>query len=114
MDAKSRQVMAFHMGYRSRKSATWLWAKIPLADREEATFYTDQYVVYAGVIPVARHHAMSKLACITNYIERFNNTLRQRVSRVVRPTVSFAKKLANHSGAIKYFICHSNLTRAAA
>ena len=27
---------------------------------------------------------------------------------------SFSKKLANHIGAIKYFICHYNLTRAAA
>jgi len=38
-------------------------------------------------------------------IERFNNTLRQRVSRLVRDTLSFSKKLANHIGAIKYFIC---------
>ena len=42
-------------------------------------------------MPASRHQAMSKLARKTNYIERFNNTLRQRVSRVVRPTVSFAK-----------------------
>jgi IS1 transposase len=48
------------------------------------------------------------------HIKRFNNTLRQRVSRLVRETVSFSKKLANHIGAIKYFICHYNLTRAAA
>jgi hypothetical protein len=45
---------------------------------------------------------------------RFNNTMRQRVSRLVRETLSFSKKLANHIGAIKYFICHDNLTRAAA
>jgi len=31
--------------------------------------------------------------------------LRQRVSRLVRATLSFSKKLANHIGAIKYFIC---------
>ena len=30
--------------------------------------------------------------------ERFNNTLRQRVSRLVRETLSFSKKLANHVG----------------
>src|SRR5262245_59806145 len=114
MDAKSRQVMAFYIGDRNRKSATWLWPEIPLADREEATFYTDQYVVYAGGIPAAEHQAMSKLASKTNYIEQFNRTRRQRVSGVLRPTVSFATKRANHSGAIKYFICHSNLTRAAA
>jgi dihydroflavonol-4-reductase len=45
---------------------------------------------------------------------RPNNTLRQRVSRLVRDTLAFSKKLANHIGAIKYFICHYNLTRAAA
>jgi hypothetical protein len=28
--------------------------------------------------------------------------------------LSFSKKLANHIGAIKYFICHYNLTKATA
>ena len=78
------------------------------------TFYTDQYVVCAGVIPTIQHQAINKLARRTNHVERFNNTLRQRVSRLVRETLSFSKKLANHIGAIKYFICHYNLTRAAA
>ena len=49
-----------------------------------------------------------------HHIERFNNTLRQRVSRLVRDTLAFSKKLANHIGAIKYFIRHYNLTRPAA
>jgi hypothetical protein len=40
--------------------------------------------------------------------------LRQRLSRLVRETLSFSKKLTHHIGAIKYFICHDNLTRAAA
>jgi hypothetical protein len=31
-----------------------------------------------------------------------------------RDTLAFSKKLANHIGAIKYFICHYNLTKAAA
>jgi hypothetical protein len=42
MDATSRQVMAFHVGDRSRKSAKRLWAKIPHTYRQHATFYTDQ------------------------------------------------------------------------
>jgi hypothetical protein len=42
-----------------------------------------------------------------------HNTLRQRVSRLVRDALSFSKKLAHHIGAIKLFICHYNLTRAA-
>jgi insertion element IS1 protein InsB len=114
MDARSRQVIAFHVGDRSRRSAKRLWAKIPVAYRQHATFYTDQYVVYEGVIPAAQHKAISKLARKTNHIERFNNTLRQRVSRLVREALSFSKKLAHHIGAIKLFICHYNLTRAAA
>jgi IS1 transposase len=55
-----------------------------------------------------------KLARKTNHLERFNNTLRQRVSRLVRTTLAFSKKLANHIRAIRYFICYYSLTRAAA
>ena len=114
MEATSRQVIAFHIGDRSRRSARRLWAKIPLAYRQHATCFTDQYVIYEGVMPAAQHRAISKLARKTHHIERFNNTLRQRVSRLVRDALSFSKKLANHIGAIRLFICHDNLTRVAA
>jgi len=67
----------------------------------DKTFYTDQYVVYEGVIPAAQHRAIHKLARKTNHLERFNNTLRQRVSRLARDALSFSKKLAHHIGAIK-------------
>jgi insertion element IS1 protein InsB len=70
-------------------------------------------VVYEGVIPAAQHRAISKLARKTTHIERFNNTLRQRVSRLVREALSFSKKLANHIGAITLFLCHYTLTRVA-
>jgi insertion element IS1 protein InsB len=40
----------------------------------------------------------------TSYIERLNNTLRQRISRLVRKSLSFSKKIENHIGAIWYFI----------
>jgi insertion element IS1 protein InsB len=114
MDARTRHVMALHVGDRSRKSAKRLWAKMPHTYPQHATFYTDQYVVYAGVLPAAEHREIGKLARTTNHLERFNNTLRRRVSRSVREALSFSKKLANHIAAITPFICHSNLTRAAA
>ena len=114
MDKQTRQIIAFHVGDRSHESAKQLWANLPAVYREQATFYTDQYVVYTGVIPAAQHKAITKQARKTNHIERFNNTMRQRVSRLVRDTLAFSKNLANHIGAIKYFICHYNLTRAAA
>jgi insertion element IS1 protein InsB len=114
MDTQTRHVMAFHVGDRSRKSAKQVWANIPAACREQATFYTAKYAAYRGIIPVAPHRALTKKARKTNHIERFNNTLRQRVSRLVRDRLAFSKKFANHSGAIKFFICEDNLTRAPA
>jgi insertion element IS1 protein InsB len=65
-------------------------------------------------MPTAQHQAISKLARQTNHIERFNHTLRQRVSRLVCEALSCSKKLGNHIGAITLFICHYNLTRAPA
>ena len=114
MDASTRQILAFHVGDRSRQSAQALWEKIPTLYQEQATFYTDLYEVYKGVIPLAQHRAISKLARKTNHVEHFNCTLRQRVSRLGRATLSFSKKLVNHIGAIKYFICDYNLTKCAA
>src|SRR5262245_54431799 len=111
MDATTRQIIAFHVGDRSRNSAMALWAAIPLVYREQATFPTDQYDAYTGVMPAERHKAITKKARKTNHLERFNNTLRQRLSRLVRATLSFSKKFGHHIGAIKFFICRYNLTK---
>jgi insertion element IS1 protein InsB len=113
LDAKSRQVMACQVGGRRRKSAKRWWAKMPEAYRQHAPCYTDPYVVDQGVIPAAPHRAINNLAGKTNHIERFNDMLRQRVSRLVRDALSFSKKLAHHIAAIKLFVCHYNLTKAA-
>ena len=112
MDVLRRQIVAFHVGDRSRISALALWKLIPYSYRKHATFYTDGWQAYEGVIPDKQHRVVKKQRRITNHIERFNCTLRQRVSRLVRKSLSFSKKLANQIGAIKYFICHYNLDKA--
>ena len=112
MDRGSRQIVAFHVGDRSRVSAKALWELIPERYRQHAMFYTDGWQAYAGVIEAKQHRVVKKQKRITNHIERFNCTLRQRVSRLVRKSLSFSKKLSNHIGAIKYFICHYNLEKA--
>ena len=109
MDARSRQIIAFHVGDRSGESARKLWESIPKNYRDKATFYTDDWQAYKGVIPKERHRVVKGKA---NHIERFNCTMRQRISRLVRKALSFSKKLENHIGAIQYFICHYNLRRA--
>jgi hypothetical protein len=57
-----------------------------------------------SIFPEDQHQAGGKETGQTNHIERFNGTLRQRISRLVRSTLSFSKKLDNHMGAIGYFI----------
>jgi insertion element IS1 protein InsB len=70
--------------------------------------YTDFWAAYAAVLASKRHRAVGQETGKTSYIERFNNTLRQRVSRLVRKTLSFSQSLENHIGAIWYFIHHYN------
>ena len=70
--------------------------------------YTDFWEAYKTVIPDSRHQPVDKSSGETNHIERLNNTLRQRISRLVRKSLSFSKELDNHIGAIWYFIHHYN------
>jgi hypothetical protein len=70
-----------------------------------APYQSSQRIDVQSVIPAERHNAITKQARKTNHIERFNNTLRQRLSRLVRDTLSFSKKVEHHIGAIKFFIC---------
>ena len=112
LDTHTRQIIAFYVGDRSKKSAQKLWEKIPEVYRRQAIFYTDQYEAYNNIVPAAQHRSVAKGSGKTNHVERFNCTLRQRVSRLVRKALSFSKKLENHIGAIKYFICHYNLSKA--
>ncbi len=60
------------------------------------------------VFPSKRHQSVGKGSGKTSYIERFNCTLRQRVSRLVRKTLSFSKKLENHIGAI-WYLCTTTM-----
>lgn len=108
LDANTREVVGCHIGARSRESARALWQSLPGVYRQCATVYTDFWEAYETVIPEKRHRAVGKESGLTNYIERFNNTLRQRVSRLVRKTLSFSKKLENHVGAIWNFIHEYN------
>jgi insertion element IS1 protein InsB len=104
----TREIVGVHIGDRSRAGAQALWDSLPPVYRQCAVCYSDFWEAYETVIPSKRHRAVGKDSGQTNRIERFNCTLRQRVSRLVRKTLSFSKKLENHIGAIWYFIHHYN------
>jgi insertion element IS1 protein InsB len=85
-----------------------LWQSLPPVYRQCAVCYTDFWTAYPQVLPKKRHRAVGKDTGKTNHIERFNNTLRQRISRLVRQTLSFSKKIQNHLGSLLLFINHYN------
>jgi IS1 family transposase len=91
-----------------RAGARKLWESLPAIYRQCATCYTDFWEAYQGVLPTKMHKAIGKDSGHTNHIERLNNTLRQRIGRLVRNTLSFSKKIENHVGAIWDFVHHHN------
>jgi len=110
LEKQSRKIIGLHIGDRSITGAIALYESIPKIYRDTAFFYTDYWKAYESALPKDRHKSVGKDSGLTNYIERFNNTLRQRSSRLVRSTLSFSKKLENHIGSIWYFIHHYNLS----
>lgn len=108
IDADSREMVGVFIGDRSGQSAKQLWQSLPGIYRQCAICYTDFWEASEQVLPSQRHRAVGLETGKTSYIERLNNTLRQRVGRLVRKTLSFSKKLSNHIGAIWYFVHHYN------
>jgi insertion element IS1 protein InsB len=108
---KTRQVVAYAVGDRSKKTCQRLWEAIPQAYRQDHCF-TDFLRVYASVIPEEQHTAVGKETGETAHVERWNNTLRQRLARFVRMTLSFSKSVAMHEACLLLFLYRYNLDRA--
>ena len=111
LDGDTKEIVGLFVGARDQTGAQGLWQSLPPVYRQCAVIYTDFWKAYPPVLPTTRHRAVGKESGKTNYIERFNCTLRQRVARLVRKTLSFSKKLENHIGAIWLFVHHYNCSR---
>ena len=55
-----------------------------------------------------RHASVGKVAGETSHMERWYNTLRQRLGRYVRRMLSFSKSEAMHHLVTKWFIVEHN------
>lgn len=111
LERRTRQIIALHIGDRSANAAQALWAKVPTVIKAQALVLTDCWEAYAVAIPANQHVACEKQSGQVSLIERFNCTLRHRVSRLVRKSLAFSKSDWFHTEAIKYFIAHYNLER---
>ena len=104
--------MAYAVGDRREKPCRRLWEAIPQAYRT-GHCSTDFWAAYQAVIPEKQHTAVGKETGATAPVERWNNTLRQRLARFVRKTLSFSKSLFLHDGCLNLFLHRYNLERAA-
>ena len=108
IDLDSREIVGVHVGSRDHRGAEALWNSLPPVYRQCAVAFSDFWSAYQKVFPQKRHKAVGKETGKTNHIERFNNTMRQRISRLVRKTLSFSKKIENHIGAVWNFVHYYN------
>jgi len=105
---KTRQIVACVIGSRDEATCRKLWRAIPHAYRN-GTCYTDFWQAYQAVIPSEQHQPVGKERGETAHIERFNNTLRQRLARFVRKTLSFSKSALMHEVCLSLFVWRYNM-----
>ncbi len=99
----TRQVVAYVIGDRSQATCQKLWERIPAAYRVSHC-YSDFWEAYQLVIPEEQHTAAGKETGLTAHVERWNNTLRQRLGRFVRKTLSFSKSDRMHEICLRLFL----------
>ena len=103
---RTRQVVAAAVGDRSAETCRTLWSRVPKAYRRKLVYWftraswftrtTDFYEAYFSALPKGQHRPRQKGSGKTNTVERFNNTLRQRLGCFVRKTLSFSKTKRMH------------------
>lgn len=104
----TRQVVAYVTGDRSEATCQRLWERLPTPYRA-AHCYSDFWEAYQQVIPAEQLTPVSKESGQTAHVERWNNTLRQRLARFVRKTLSFSKSEAMHEICLRLFLHYYNL-----
>ena len=102
---RTRQVIAYWVGDRSENSALTLWRRIP-NDYAHCASFSDRWQAYAHVFDRRKHRMVDKTDGETNHVERWFNTLRQRLARFTRKTLAFSKRDDMHDGLLKMFIYH--------
>ena len=109
MCRRTRQIVAFAIGDRSAKTCHKLWKRIPQQYRHCHSF-SDIWEAYQEVFPEETHRSVGKGSGQVNHMERWNCTLRQRLARYVRKTLSFSKVDYMHHLVTRWFIVDYNLS----
>jgi len=103
----TRQIVGCAVGDRSERTCRALWGAIPTAFRQNHC-YSDFWGAYANVVAAKQHTAVGKETGETAPVERWINTLRQRLARFTRKTLAFSKTWQMHRICLRRFIHRYN------
>jgi insertion element IS1 protein InsB len=106
---RTKQIVAAVVGDRRAETCQKLWSLIPESYRRCHTF-SDFWSAYEKVFDEQTHRSVGKETGETAHMERWNNTLRQRIARYVRETLSFSKCDFWHQIVTEMFIVTYNLS----
>lgn len=104
---RTRQIVSWVVGPRDWYRCHKLCEGIP-QDYKKANTFSDFWGTYSEVFDPEKHKSVGKDSGETSHIERWNNTLRQRVGRFVRKSLSFSKTQHMHEICLKLFIYDYN------
>jgi IS1 family transposase len=104
---QTRQIVAYCIGDRSNKTFKRLYRKLP-PDYQACYSFSDLWAAYK-MIDSNKHSMGGKETGNASRLERWNNTIRQRLARYVRKTLSFSKKDKFHHLITKIFIWFYNM-----
>ena len=105
----TRQVVAYFIGDRSAAACRQFWERVPPAYRS-GHCYSDFWEAYQKVIAAEQHTPCGKDSGQTAHVERWNNTLRQRLARFVRKTLSCPQSELMHEACLRLFLHRYNLS----
>lgn len=109
MCRRTRQIIAYVIGDHSDATCKRLWKRVP-AEYRRCHSYSDFWQAYQRVLPSQTHQSVGKETGETAHMERWYNTLRQRMARYVRKTLSFSKSDTFHHLFTKWFIFEYNVS----
>ena len=103
----TRQIVAYVIGDRSELTFKRLLRKIPI-EYLKCQSYSDYWKSYGILKAKENHQQVGKESGQTKHIERYWATLRARITRYVRKSLSFSRKLRYHHLVTKMFIVDYN------
>ena len=107
LSRNTRQIVAYVIGDRSELTFKRLIRKIPL-EYLKCQSYSDYWKSYAILKAKGNHKQVGKESGQTNHIERHWATLRARITRYVRKSLSFSRSLRYHHLVTKMFMVDYN------